>query len=176
MPAIMSAKDSEGKTYSYKLYTKAEIERIWKTYGGQHISNIKNGKPYIMCKVNDGEEGIVLAALIMRETDAPPVCVVYIDELKRVVVNCKFIGIDFEKMKEDCKFITSIYSSLTNLRFLRYDLAGEPLFRDLNAEAANFYKNKNFPYAKISSVFENPYTPKLGNIHEHIHPSLAGII
>jgi hypothetical protein len=168
-----------GGRYSYKLYTAEEIKRPWKMYKQQHIINVRDGKQYVICSVNDEEEALVLAALIIRKALINPPCIVYVEEHNKVLVNCEYIGVDFEDVKKSCRFLTKIYLGLPNLKNIRLDLKGDPLFKDQNEDVDKFYKGRDFPTGGASSICPLPINADfvtIRNIHKHLPPGMTGII
>jgi len=174
MPEIICRK-GPGKPYTFKLYTPAEIKRTWKIYNRQHLFNVKEGRKYILIDVNDEEDALVLVALIIRKTNSNPPSVHYSKELSKVLVNCEYIGTDFDEMREACRFLTRIYLGNVSLKSIKFDLKGDPLFRNPNQDIESFYQGRNFPNGACSPPPDLTHMTFNG-IHEHINPEYAGLI
>jgi len=167
----------KNERYSYELYTREEIERTWRMSKSAHIQNIKDGKKYVLCHARDKEEAIVLAALIVRKADIKPSCVQYLEDYNKVVVNCEYLGVDFEEVQEACRFVTERYSGFTGLKKLRFDLRGDPLFKNPHEDTDSFYKGRGFPTGG-ASICPLPETgwDTIKRLHEHLPGGLTGMI
>ena len=172
MPEIVCRK-SPGKSYTFKLYTPAEIKRSWRTYDRHHLQNVKDGRNYIIIDVKDEEDALILAALIIRKANINCQCVHYAEELGKVLVNCEYVGVNFEEVKKHCRFITKIYLGLPNLSGIKFDLKGDPLLRNPDQDIEEFYQGRNFPAGSYSPTISHMPAHR---IHEYMSPDTMGII
>ena len=173
MPALVrSANTSE----VYKLYSKAEIKKSWVMLTRSHRLGIEDGGPYVMCKVNNEDEALVLAALIMRKIEMPPASTHFNEDTKLLFINGNYLDVGYDRIKEDCSYIFNIYLGMKNLDKLRSDLGGEPLFWHPGTHVDEFYKARNFPRAEGSEAPMFPDSIRSSNIHEHINAKYMGMI